>query len=110
MDELTSPTGALGAAIVALVLVLGHRLMRPSRGRDWLVLAAYGAGLVAQLLGAHGLLPGRALVPGAALRIGGAALVVAGLVFAGSPSRARRRMSGGDTERASGSARPWNPV
>lgn len=110
MDDLTSPTGSLGAAIVALLFVVGYRLLRPSRGRDWLALAAYAAGLAGQFLGAHGLLPGRALVPGAALRIGGAALLVAGLVVAGRPSRTRRRTPDGDAEASNPSRRGWDPV
>lgn len=110
MDELTSRTGSLGAAIVALLFIVGYRLARPSRGRDWLALAAYAAGLAAQFLGAHALLPGRALVAGAALRIAGAAVIVAGLVTAGRPSRTRRRIPAGGPEPSDGPRRGWNPI
>lgn len=56
-----------------------------------MAVAAYAAALAAQLLGARGLLPGRTLAAGGALRIAGAALLVLGLVLAGTSSRARRR-------------------
>jgi hypothetical protein len=91
MDELTSPGGAVALAISALLLVVGYRLARPERGREWLAVAAYGAALAAQLLGARGLLPGPALSAGPALRIAGALLLVGGLLVAGGPSRAQRR-------------------
>jgi hypothetical protein len=91
MDELTSPQGAVALAIAALLLVVGYRLARPDRGREWLAIALYAAALAALLLGARGMLPGPALAAGPALRIAGAALVVGGLVVAGKPSRDRRR-------------------
>lgn len=91
MDELTSPQGSVALAISALLLVLGFRLARPARAREWAAVGAYAAALVAQALGALGLLPGAALAPGAALRVAGAALLVAGLLLAGKRARARRR-------------------
>ncbi len=91
MDELTSPSGSVALAVSALLLVVGYRLARPGRAREWLALVAYAAALAAQLLGSRGLLPGGAFVPGPALRIGGATLLVAGLLVAGGPARARRR-------------------
>jgi protein-S-isoprenylcysteine O-methyltransferase Ste14 len=93
LDELTSPHGSVALAIAALLLVLGFRLARPRRTREWVAIAAYAAALAAQLLGARGLLPGPRLVPGAGLRIGGAVLLVVGLLVAGTSSRARRRAS-----------------
>ncbi len=91
MDDLTSPQGSVALAIAALLLVLGFRLARPGRLREWVAVATYAAALAAQLLGARGLLPGRTLAAGGALRIAGAALLVVGLVLAGTSSRARRR-------------------
>lgn len=91
MDELTSPQGSVSVAIAALLLVFGFRLARPDRLRGWLAVAAYAVALTAQLLGARGLLPGRTLAAGAAVRIAGAALLVVGLVLAGTSSRAGRR-------------------
>jgi hypothetical protein len=77
--------------VSALLLVAGYRLARPDRGREWLAVAAYAAALAAQLLGARGLLPGAGVTAGPALRVAGAALLVAGLLLAGKPARARRR-------------------
>jgi hypothetical protein len=109
MDELTSPQGAVALAVSALLLVLGYRLARPVRGREWLALGAYALALVAQLLGARGLLPGPALVPGLSLRIAGGVLLVAGLLLAGKPSRARRRGAIAALPRAASPRRP-DPV
>jgi hypothetical protein len=91
VDDLTSPQGSVAVAVAALLLVLGFRLARPDRLREWLAVAAYAVALAAQLLGARGLLPGRTVAAGSALRIGGAVLLVVGLVLAGTSSRARRR-------------------
>jgi hypothetical protein len=91
MDELTSPQGSVALAVSALLLVVGYRLARPDRVREWLAVAAYAAALAAQLLAARGLLPGPAHPAGPALRLAGAAVLVVGLVVAGQPSRARRR-------------------
>ena len=90
---LTSPQGSIELAIGALLLVLGYRLARPARPREWAGVAAYAAGLAGQLLGASGLLHGRVLEAGVPLRILGAVLLVAGLVLAGAPARARRRLA-----------------
>jgi hypothetical protein len=96
LDQLTSPQGSVALAISALLLVFGFRLARPDRPREWLAVVAYAAALVAQTLGAQGLLPGPVLAAGTALRLAGAALLVLGLLLAGQSSRARRRaaMSG----------------
>jgi len=91
VDALTSPEGSLALAIGALLLVMGYRVARPDRAREWAAVAAYAAALVAQTLGARGLLQGAVAAPGAALRIAGAVLVVVGLVMAGTAVRARRR-------------------
>lgn len=97
MIELTSPQGTIELAIAALLLVLGYRLARPSRSREWAAFAAYAAGLAGQLLGASGLLRGTVYASGAPLRILGAAALLTGLVIAGAPARARRRaMSNGN--------------
>lgn len=90
MDELTSPQGSIAVAVSALLLVVGYRLARPERGREWVAIAAYALALVVQVLGARELLPGATLVPAPALRIAGSVLLVAGLVLAGKRSRARR--------------------
>jgi hypothetical protein len=96
LDQLTSPQGSVALAISALLLVFGFRLARPDRPREWLAVVAYAAALVAQTLGAQGLLPGPVLAAGIGLRVGGAALLVFGLLLAGRSARARRRaaMSG----------------
>jgi hypothetical protein len=91
MDVLTSPTGSLAIAISALLLVMGFRLARPARMREWLALAAYAGALVALTLGALGLLEGPAAAPGLALRLAGLGVLVSGLLLAGSAARARTR-------------------
>jgi hypothetical protein len=91
MDVLTSPTGSLAIAISALLLVMGFRLARPVRTREWLAIAAYAGALVALTLGALGLLEGPAAAPGLALRLAGLGVLVAGLLLAGSAARARTR-------------------
>lgn len=103
MDDLTSPSGSVALAVSALLLVVGYRLARPGRGRDWLALAAYAVALAAQLLGARGVLPGPAFTAAPAVRIAGAALLVAGLLVAGIPARAQRRAA------IEGRARPTTP-
>jgi hypothetical protein len=90
MDELTSSQGSLALAATALLVVVGYRLARPGTGPEWLAVAAYVVALTVQLLGARGLLPGATFAAGPALRVGGALLLVAGLVLAGKRSRARR--------------------
>jgi hypothetical protein len=91
MDVLTSPTGSLAIAISALLLVMGFRLARPARTREWLALAAYAGALVALTLGAFGLLEGPAAAPGLGLRLAGLGVLVAGLLLAGSAARAWTR-------------------
>jgi len=88
MDRLTTPEGALGLAVVALLVVLGYRLARPERGPDWIVLAAY-AGALATIYGGARAVPARD--PGLVLRLTGAAALLAGVVLAGTAMRARRR-------------------
>ncbi len=110
MDELTSPPGSVSVAIAALLLVFGFRLARPDRLREWLAIAAYAVALTAQLLGARGLLPGRTLAAGAAVRIAGAALLVVGLVLAGTSSRARRRAATAARPEPRPSPRAVDPV
>ncbi|WP_242336103.1 MULTISPECIES: hypothetical protein [unclassified Anaeromyxobacter] len=90
MSALTSPAGSLAIAISALLLVIGFRLAAPGRLREWLAVAAYAGALAAQALGALGLF-GPASVPAMSQRIAGAAFLVAGILLAGGPSRARRR-------------------
>jgi len=110
MDVLTSPAGSLAIAISALLLVMGFRLARPVRTREWLAIAAYAGALVAQTLGALGFLAGPPVVPGAALRIAGLALLVGGLLLAGSSSRARRRAAMGVPAGLVPEARTVDPV
>jgi hypothetical protein len=90
---LTSSPGTLELAIAALLLVLGYRLLRPARPREWVGMIAYAAAIAGQLLGASGLI--RGAVPAAPFwqRILGMGLLVAGLLLAGTPARARRRAS-----------------
>jgi hypothetical protein len=95
MDVLTSPAGSLAIAISALLLVMGFRLARPVRTREWLALAAYAGALAAQTLGALGFLMEERVAPGVSLRVAGLALLVFGLLLAGSSARARRRAATG---------------
>lgn len=95
MIELTSPQGSIELAIGALLLVLGYRFVRPVRTHEWVSVAAYAVGLAEQLLGASGLFHGHVLEAGTALRLVGAALLVAGPVLAGTPARVRRRLATG---------------
>jgi hypothetical protein len=88
---MTSPQGSIELAIAALLLMLGYRLLRPSRARGWLGFAAYAAGVVGQLLGALGVLHGSALTAPTWQRLLGIATLVVGLLLAGAPARARRR-------------------
>jgi hypothetical protein len=89
---LTSSPGTLELAIAALLLVLGLRLLRPARLREWIGLVAYAAAVAIQLFGASGLISGA--VPAASFwqRILGMGLLVAGLLLTGAPARARRRV------------------
>jgi hypothetical protein len=91
MGQMTSPLGSIELAITALLLVLGYRLLRPSRARDWLGIVAYAAGLVGQLIGASGFLHGAVLAAPAWQRLLGTVTLVVGLLLAGAPARARRR-------------------
>ena len=111
MDELTSPQGSLALALAALLLVVGIRLAKPSRGREWSAVVAYAVAVVGQTLGARGILPGTVVAAGAPMRVLGAILLVAGLVMVGSQERARRRAATGAsaTERAPTAGRP-DPV
>lgn len=109
MDELTSPQGSLALGLAALLLVMGFRLARPGRAREWGALVAYSAAVVAQTLGARGILPGAVVQAGAAPRILGAVLLIVGLVMAGSSARARRRAAMGlatERERTQGHMDP----
>jgi hypothetical protein len=92
MERLTSPEGALGLAIVALLVVLGHRLARPARAADWLAVGAYAGALVAIYLGARaGPADAAGAQAGVALRLAGALALLAGVLVAGSGVRARLR-------------------
>lgn len=91
MDALTSASGSLAVAISALLLVMGFRLARPARAREWVALAAYAAALAVQTLGALGLLGEAPVPPAAGLRVAGAIALVAGILLAGTPARERRR-------------------
>jgi len=110
MDVLTSPAGSLAIAISALLLVMGFRLARPVRTREWLAIAAYAGALAAQTLGALGFLVGPTVAPGVALRIAGLAVLVVGLLLAGSSSRARRRAAMGAPAAPIPEARRVDPV
>lgn len=110
MDELTSPQGSLALALAALLLVVGFRLAHPGRGREWGALVAYSVAVVAQTLGARAILPGTVVPAGAPVRILGAALLVVGLVLAGSPARARRRAAGAPAAGRAPTAGRLDPV
>jgi hypothetical protein len=109
MDVLTSPAGSLAIAVSALLLVMGFRLARPVRTREWLAIAAYAGAMVAQTLGAIGFIAGPRVAPGLGLRLVGLAALVIGLLLAGSSSRARRRAATGATA-AVPQARTVDPV
>jgi MYXO-CTERM domain-containing protein len=89
LDRLTTPEGSLALAIAALLLVLGYRMLRPERAAAWVAFAGYAAALVVSLLGARGAL-GTAVEPAAPVRIGGAALLVLGLLVGARRSRPGR--------------------
>jgi hypothetical protein len=110
MDALTSPAGSLAIAISALLLVMGFRLARPVRTREWLAIAAYAGALFAQTLGAIGFLGGPVVAPGTPQRLAGAALLVAGILLAGAPSRARRRAAASAPASRAPDARSFDPV
>lgn len=110
MDTLTSPAGSLAIAISALLLVLGFRLARPARTREWLAIAAYAGALFAQTLGAVGFLGGPPAAPGAPQRLGGAALLVAGILLAGGPARARGRAAATPGAAAAQAPGSFDPV
>lgn len=79
--------GTIALAVSALLLVVGYRLRRPERAREWVAVAANAAALSAQFFGARGILPGPTLASEPALRNGGAVQLVVGLFLAGKPSR-----------------------
>lgn len=110
MDVLTSPAGSLAIAISALLLVMGFRLARPVRTREWLAIAAYAGALFAQTLGAVGFLGDPVVAPGTPQRLAGAALLVAGILLAGGPSRARRRAATSAPAARAPDARSFDPV
>lgn len=90
LEALTSPAGALALAVAALLVVLGRRLAPPRGTAGRLAFGAYAASLAATLLGGLRLLPGPAPAASLGLRLAGAALLVAGLLVAGSPARRAR--------------------
>jgi hypothetical protein len=108
VERLTSPEGSVSLAITALLLVLGFRLARPRRLLEWLAVVAFAGALVVQHLAARGLLPARSLDAGLALRLAGTALLVAGLVLAGTSTRARVRAAMA-AARGSPSGQPGQP-
>ena len=110
MDALTSPAGSLAIAISALLLVMGFRLAPPARTREWLALAAYAGALFAQTLGAIGFLGGPIAAPGTPQRLAGAAVLVAGILLAGAPSRARRRAAASPAAARAPAPRSFDPV
>ena len=110
MEVLTSPTGSLAIAISALLLVMGFRLARPARTREWLAIAAYAGALFTLTLGAAGFLCGPPAAPGAPQRLGGAALLVAGILLAGAPARARGRAAANPAAAAAPAPRSFDPA
>jgi hypothetical protein len=89
MESFTTPEGSFALAIAALLLVLGFRMLRPERAAAWAAFAGYAAALAVSLLGARGLV-GAPVEPAAPIRIGGAALLVAGLLVGARRSRPGR--------------------
>lgn len=88
MDAITSPEGALRLAITVLLAVVGYRVARPTRGRDWVAVLAYVGALAAVLVGERA---APAAPPHLAVRALGALLLLAGLLVAGAAVRAARR-------------------
>jgi protein-S-isoprenylcysteine O-methyltransferase Ste14 len=97
VEKLTSAEGSLALAITALLLVMGFRLARPARGREWGAITTYATAIVLTLLAAHGLLPGPPPpTPAAPVRIAGAALLVSGLLLAGAAAGVRASTPAGE--------------
>ncbi|HEY6098820.1 MAG TPA: hypothetical protein VIW03_05285 [Anaeromyxobacter sp.] len=90
MDLFGSAEGSLGVAIAALLVVLGFRFARPSSVRDGVAFVAYAGAIATTFLRERGLIAGRAVDAGLALRLAGAAMLVVGLLIAGAAARARR--------------------
>jgi protein-S-isoprenylcysteine O-methyltransferase Ste14 len=85
-----SPEASLGVAIAALLLLLGFRFARPDSPREWLAFVGYAGAIVSTFLASRGVLPGPAADAGQAVRLLGAAVLVLGLVLAGSAVKAGR--------------------
>jgi protein-S-isoprenylcysteine O-methyltransferase Ste14 len=90
MESLLTPEGSLALAIAALVVVLGWRFTLPERARDFGGVLVFVAAVAVTLLAGRGLLRGaEPVAAGAVARIGGAAVLVAGLLLGGASYRAR---------------------
>jgi hypothetical protein len=89
-----SGQAALSLAVAALAAVVGLRLLSPRTAPGYAAALAYAASLAASWLGANGLVPGGAapgVSPPMTVRLGGAALLVFGLVAAGRAAGGKRR-------------------
>jgi protein-S-isoprenylcysteine O-methyltransferase Ste14 len=96
VESLLSPEGSLALAIAALLAVLGWRFTLPERGRDFAGVLVFVAVVALTFAAGRGLIPGTgAVVAGPLLRLGGAALLVLGLLLAGASFKARLRAGRG---------------
>ncbi|WP_242392250.1 methyltransferase family protein [Anaeromyxobacter oryzisoli] len=90
MEQVLSPEGSLALAVAALVAVLGWRFTLPERGRDLAAVLVFVAAVAVTFAAGRGLVPGGGPVAAALpVRVVGAALLVAGLLLAGSSFKAR---------------------
>lgn len=89
LNLFTSAEASLGVAIAVLLVVLGFRFARPGTPRGWAALLGYGLAIAATLLAGRRSLVGPVMEAGTLLRLSGAAVLVVGLLLAGSAARAR---------------------
>jgi hypothetical protein len=108
LNLFASAEASLGVAIAVLLVVLGFRLARPGSSRGWAALLGYGLAIAATLLADRGILLGPAIEAGTLLRLSGAAVLVVGLLLAGSAARARA-LPAADTRAGSSSHRRMFP-
>jgi protein-S-isoprenylcysteine O-methyltransferase Ste14 len=90
MSELFTPEGSLALAIAALEVVLGYRFTLSERGRDLAGAFTYVIAVALGFAAGRGLISASPPFPVPfAVRIFGAAVLLAGLLLAGASSKAR---------------------
>jgi protein-S-isoprenylcysteine O-methyltransferase Ste14 len=111
VESVLTPEGSLALAISALVVMLGWRFTLPVRGRDFAGVVVYIAAIAVSFAAGRGLLPGGGPVAaGPVARLGGAALLVAGLLLAGASFKARLLAGRGHLAEAGPYARIRHPL